>query len=264
MKFATPINTYIASGDPSDLEELKTMLQGFGVHLAGTTLSGTEAVAGVLATEADLLVADFMLADEDGLEVCKRLRLVKRPPVIIILFPYLSGEIYSRLSDCAPDGFLLKPVTPERLFRGISDCTAFRQKLSESRTLSLELRVSEILRDLGIPVKLLGHRYIYDALLTVHDNQLCVHGAMDKLYRYLAARHGSTPPRVERNIRNAIEVAFDRCTPEMLEKYFGNTVSFNRGKPTNSEFLSCIAEKLTLETKAPAERSQIPIETFGR
>ena len=119
--------------------------------------------------------------------------------------------------------------------------------------LASELRDYDHLRELGIPVKLLGHRYIYDALLSVRDNQLCVRGAMDELYRYIASRHGTTPPRVERNIRNAIEIAFDRCTPEILEKHFGNTVRFDRGKPTNSEFLSIIAEKLTLETRESSD-----------
>ncbi|MBR6772673.1 MAG: response regulator [Clostridia bacterium] len=253
MKSATPMNAYIASGDPRELDLLKDMLQGLGLRIVGTSESGSETVSGVLACRADILVADFLLSEEDGLDVCRRLQSVKNPPVTILLFPYMSGEIYSRLSSAAPDCFLLKPVNAERLLQSISDCTSFRQKLSENRGLSLEIRVSGILRELGIPVKLLGHRYIYDALLSVRDNQLCVRGAMDELYRYIASRHGTTPPRVERNIRNAIEIAFDRCTPEILEKHFGNTVRFDRGKPTNSEFLSIIAEKLTLETRESSD-----------
>ena len=262
MKFATSINTYIASGDPEDLSELKETLTALGLNVVGASENSSETISGVLACKADLLIADFVLSGEDGLEVCRKLRSVKDPPVTILLFPYLSGEIYSRLNAAAPDGFLLKPINPQRLFQSISDCTSFRQKLSENKGLSLEIRVSAILRELGIPVKLLGHRYIYDALLTVGESHLCIRGAMDELYRYLAAHHGTTPPRVERNIRNAIEIAFDRCTPETLEKYFGNTVRFDRGKPTNSEFLSCIAEKLTLETRSSSECANLSINSF--
>ena len=258
-------NTYIASGDSDELKNMEAMLKKYGLRIVGSSESGRETVSGVLAAKADILVADFLLSGDDGLEVCRRLRALNDPPVIILLFPYINGAISARFSVAAPDCILLKPVTPERLFRSISDSAAYRQKFIQTDELNLELRVSGILRELGIPVRLLGHRYIYDALLTVRQNSLCVHGAMDQLYRYLARRHGTTPSRVERNIRNSIEIAFDRCTPDILEKYFGNTVRFDRGKPTNSEFLSCIAEKLTLETRGSAgfaNDSRIPLQKF--
>ena len=117
MKFETSMNTYIASADPDETAAIKETLRGFGLYIVGASENGAEAVSGVLACKADILVADFVLSGEDGLEVCRRLRSVKNPPVTILLFPYVSGEIYSRLTTAAPDCILLKPVTPERLFQ---------------------------------------------------------------------------------------------------------------------------------------------------
>ena len=249
MSGKTPLKVYIASGDSDELQQLSAMLDQIGLQVAGIAKSGTDAFSGAIKTHADLLLADFALSDGDGLEVCRRLKETSSPPVVFLLLPYISGFLSARLSKAAPDCFFLKPVNRARLEMAIMDFEDYRQSLGSPGDIGLEVRISEILRELGIPVKLLGHGYIRDALLPEKERELCLHGAMDRLYRSVAAKNSATPARIERNIRNAIEVAFDRCTPGILEKYFGNTVRFDRGKPTNSEFLSCIAEKLVFESR---------------
>lgn len=242
-------NVFVASGDPEELEELCSGLETIGLPVAGRARSVTETFRELVRGRADLLVADYILSDGDALELCQKLRTAERSPTAVVLLPYINGFLSSRLAQAAPDCFLLKPVSRDRLAKTIRDFSGYRRSAGSVTGVDPERRVAQMLCELGIPAKLMGHRYIYDALLSVSPGELRTHGAMDELYKRLSELHGSTPARVERNIRNAVEAAFDRCTPETLEKYFGNTVSFGRGKPTNGELLSCLAEKLALEAK---------------
>lgn len=242
-------NVFIASGDPDTMQEMCAHTEDIGLSVSGTTSSAKEAFCQSVKCPPDIIIADYVLSDGDALELCQRLKNTDSPPVTVILLPYINGFISSRLAQTAPDCFLLKPVGRDRLAKTISDFSGYRRNTFLHSGVDMERRVSDMLFDLGIPARLLGHRYILDALLSVSPEQLRIPRAMDGVYRSLANLHGTTPARVERNMRNAIETAFDRCSPDTLEKYFGNSVSFDRGKPTNGELLSCLAEKLALETK---------------
>ena len=114
---------------------------------------------------------------------------------------------------------------------------------------SLECMTSSVLREFSIPLNLKGCQYLREAIiLTAKDTQL-VHSVMKRLYPEVAKKFNTTPSRVERDIRHAIEVAWDRGDIEVLQKYFGYTVSNIKGKPTNSEFIAMIADNLTLKRK---------------
>lgn len=115
--------------------------------------------------------------------------------------------------------------------------------------LNLEQKVSQILYKIGIPVHLTGYQYLRTAIIMVVENNEMISQITKKLYPRLAQKYNSTPSRIERAIRHAVEVAWNRGQIEFIQNIFGYTVDSNRGKPTNSEFIAIVADKIQLENK---------------
>ena len=127
------------------------------------------------------------------------------------------------------------------LYRGESpDCKS---------TYNLESRIVEVLRDLGVPTNLKGYDYLRSAIAMCVEDKTILESIIGRLYPEMAKRYHTTPSRVERAIRHAIEVAWDRCDFDVMRQYFGNTISPSRGKTTNSEFVSCVVNQLRLEVQ---------------
>lgn len=142
-----------------------------------------------------------------------------------------------KVQNCKRD--LKKKVM--QLYRG--------ESLDFESTYNLECRISEILKDLGVPAHLKGYNYLRSAIVVCVEDKSILDYITGRLYPKLAKYHDTTSPRIERAIRHAIEVAWNRGDLEVLKQYFGNTVSANKGKPTNSEFLACVATQLRLEVQ---------------
>lgn len=120
---------------------------------------------------------------------------------------------------------------------------------SKASTFNLELYVTKIIHEIGIPAHIKGYNYLRDAIIrAVHDKAL-IEAITKELYPQVAAAFKTTPSRVERAIRHAIEIAWDRGDLDTLQKWFGFTVSYTKGKPTNSEFIALVADKIRLEMK---------------
>ena len=114
---------------------------------------------------------------------------------------------------------------------------------------NLEVRISEVFREIGIPAHIKGYAYLREAIVMVLEDKNLIYEVTKKLYPAVAKVYDTTSSRVERAIRHAIEIAWDRGSYKILEKYFGYTIQEKRGKPTNSEFIATIADKLRLENK---------------
>ena len=122
-------------------------------------------------------------------------------------------------------------------------------KLDQPKSCDLKSRVTEILHEIGVPAHIRGYQYLREAILIVVANMDEINAITKSLYPQVAKTFGTTPSRVERAIRHAIEVAWDRGDIEILQKWFGWTVSNTKGKPTNSEFIAMLSDKLCLEMK---------------
>lgn len=118
-----------------------------------------------------------------------------------------------------------------------------------TKPFNLELRVSEVLREVGVPAHIKGYQYLREAIILAVKDASVIDCITAGLYPKVAEKFNSTGSRTERAIRHAIEVAFDRGDLEVLQKWFGNTISSDRGKPTNSEFIATIADAIRLEVK---------------
>ncbi len=121
-----------------------------------------------------------------------------------------------------------------------------QQELTENSTDNLEKTVTLILREIGVPAHINGYQYLREAILTAVEDMGAIKSVTKVLYPAVAQHFGTTSHRVERSIRHAIEVAWDRGDLETLQKYFGNTVSASKGKTTNSEFIATIADRLRM------------------
>ena len=152
--------------------------------------------------------------------------------------------------------FMQKPCDMSSLLTRIRSIagkkTPFVAPLKNGYEQSLETQVTEIIHEIGVPAHIKGYKYLRESIImTVNDSEV-LNGITKILYPEVAKRYATTASRVERAIRHAIEVAWDRGDIETLQKYFGYTVSNMKGKPTNSEFIAMIADRITLERKQMA------------
>ncbi len=224
-----------------------TLVEEPGMQLVGDTGDGEEAVRLVGELQPDVLVMDVVLARMDGLEVLRAVKdMVQRPRVLV-----LSGFV--RAAENGADYYMMKPCKTSTVMERIRQMASQIQPEDEAqrgaREQSLERTVTAIIHEIGVPAHIKGYQYLREAIVIAVDDMEVINAVTKILYPEVAKRFGTTASRVERAIRHAIEVAWDRGDLETLQKYFGYTVSNSKGKPTNSEFIAMIADRLQLQRK---------------
>ena len=225
------------------------------MELVGDTSDGEQAAALARDGEADVVVMDLVLHSWDGLETLQAIRELPRRPRVLVLSSFARGEMAQLAAERGADYYMMKPckltAVLERV-RQLADGVVPgseewpRQSAREQR---LETTVTAIIHEIGVPAHIKGYQYLREAIiLAVYDMEV-INAVTKVLYPEVAKRFGTTASRVERAIRHAIEVAWDRGDLETLQKYFGYTVSNVKGKPTNSEFIAMIADRLQLQRR---------------
>jgi len=232
------------------------------MEVIGVADSGPDALRLAAELMPDVLVVDLILPKIDGLEVLRNLPETGAHCGIIVLSGFVTNKVVMECSALGADYFIPKPCETQivlnriREFAGRSktavsgfgyDCRALVQPSRQEA--NLEAAVTDIIHEIGVPAHIKGYKYLREAIiLTVNDMEM-INAVTKVLYPEVAKRHNTTPSRVERAIRHAIEVAWDRGDIEILQKFFGYTVSNIKGKPTNSEFIAMIADCLSLRRK---------------
>ena len=145
--------------------------------------------------------------------------------------------------------FMPKPCTVDALLDRMHTVFAMPAAAPVDRSVSLKNLVTSVIHEIGVPANIKGYQYLREAIMIAVDDMDVINAVTKVLYPEVAKRFSTTPSRVERAIRHAIEVAWDRGDLETLQKYFGYTVSNSKGKPTNSEFIAMIADRLVLEMR---------------
>jgi two-component system response regulator (stage 0 sporulation protein A) len=208
----------------------------------------------------DVLVTDIVLSGLDGLGLLEKLCELPENdrPASLVVSNFSSDHVLNCASVFGAAYFMQKPCDVPTLISRIRQIISFRSdavvasqpvSLSQRQEQNIEAIVTEIIHEIGIPAHIKGYQYLREAIiLTVNDMDI-INAVTKVLYPEVAKKFGTTPSRVERAIRHAIEVAWDRGDVEVLQKFFGYTVSGIKGKPTNSEFIAMIADKLYLEQK---------------
>ncbi len=245
-------------------EGMKAYLEKTGereIELIGFSYDGKDGLEKISALEPDAVILDIVMPVLDGIGVLKAMNSytgVKRPEILV--FSALAQEhVSGMVSSYGADYFMVKPASYEMLFDRVKMlCRPAPSKVTSGMELNdmgkdglspkeLEIRVTNVIHNVGVPANIKGYKYLRDAILmTIKDNEM-INAVTKQLYPEVAKRHKTTSSRVERAIRHAIEVACTRGNEECFYKLFGYTVSTLKGKPTNSEFIALIADKLRLE-----------------
>ena len=221
------------------------------IQIIGQTGDGAELLRLTQSLQPDAIVMEMVLTSLDGLEVLDELAKLEHRPRVVILSSYIRGNVAEIAGAKGADYYLTKPC------RASTVCERIRQVTSaagldpegEEDTLSMETQITAIIHDVGVPAHIKGYQYLREAILIAVEDIDVINAVTKVLYPEVAKRFGTTASRVERAIRHAIEVAWDRGDIEVLNSYFGYTVNALRGKPTNSEFIAMIADRMSLSMK---------------
>ena len=215
------------------------------------TADGQELVRLARQLLPDAVVMDMILDGIDGLEVVRALHGLDHPPRILVLSSYVNSGIAGRAAEYGADYLMSKPCRTETLFERLRDLLDVGVRDSgEENDLDLEREVTAIIHEIGVPAHIKGYQYLREAILYTVRDMDAINAVTKVLYPAVAHRFGTTASRVERAIRHAIEVAWDRGDLETLQKYFGYTVSNTKGKPTNSEFIAMISDRISLAQRS--------------
>ena len=261
--------TRILTADPSRefCRQLAELAAAEGdMEIVGMAWDGAEALSMAEELKPDLLLMELVRPKLDGLELLRRLRAAGADCHVIVLSGFVNGKVIGECSALGVDYFMPKPCDLSALLGRIRqlslggtelpgvgvDCRALSPERRQEA--DLEAVVTDIIHEIGVPAHIKGYQYLREAIiLTIHDMDM-INAVTKVLYPEVTRRFGTTPSRVERAIRHAIEVAWDRGDVETLQKFFGYTVSGIKGKPTNSEFIAMIADNLSLKRKHSAVR----------
>ena len=210
--------------------------------VVGSVGDGAEALRLARQEAPDLLLMDVLLPGLDGFGVLKQLRELEKPPKVILISAFCSDSVVSEAVELGANYFMFKPVEENALLDRMR--ALFGRDLPEERhPVELKNLVTSVIHEIGVPAHIKGYQYLREAIMIAVDDMDVINAVTKVLYPEVAKRFNTTPSRVERAIRHAIEVAWDRGDLETLQKYFGYTVS------TNSEFIAMIADRLVLEQK---------------
>lgn len=225
------------------------------MDVVGATGDGQEMLRLVHEVSPDVVVMDMVLSTIDGIEGLKGLAEILPKPKVIVLSSFARGHVADMAAQLGADYCMMKPVRPQGVMECIRQLTAQHGEEGMDpyelvRGQKLEGVVTAIIHEIGVPAHIKGYQYLREAIIiAIHDMEV-INAVTKILYPEVAKRFHTTASRVERAIRHAIEVAWDRGDLETLQKYFGYTVSNAKGKPTNSEFIAMIADRLQLQRKA--------------
>lgn len=241
-------------------EERKRLLENLGrqgYRYIDEALNGESASMMIANGNYDIVIVDLWMSKLDGIGVIRYTgkQSIKNKPAFILLSPINKQSILMEASDAGAEVCMLKPFDIPSLVSHIESIMKLRNKSKNgiehySTPGDIEAQVTKIIHQIGVPAHIKGYQYLRSAIImTIEDNDI-INSVTKVLYPSVAKKYQTTTSRVERAIRHAIEVAWDRGDVDTLNSYFGYTIQNSRGKPTNSEFIAMIADNLRLKYKS--------------
>ena len=197
----------------------------------------------------DLIILDLIMPNKDGIYVLNEMKKRGINKKVIVATSYNAAEVIREVSEFGVSYYILKPFDLSDLEKRIYDITKKENnnKNIDFYTSNLQVAITKMLHELGIPSHIKGYQYIREAVNIIFVNPSVIGGITKELYPELAKKFNTTTSRVERAIRHAIEVSWNRGNLDFMEEIFGYSVDIDKAKPTNSEFMVTIADKLRLD-----------------
>ena len=225
-----------------------------GFRVVGTAGDGEQAIRMIEEKKPDILVLDLMLAKKDGISVLKAIANMEHKPITLATSAFLTEYVSTAAANLGVRYLMLKPCDMAALVERMEEIRggeSLRYPVQRRNDkVSIETLVTNIIHEIGVPAHIKGYQYLREAIIIAVNDMDVINAITKVLYPEVAKAFGTTPSRVERAIRHAIEVAWDRGDLDTLQRFFGYTVSNTKGKPTNSEFIALIADKLQLQLKS--------------
>ena len=240
-------------------------------EVVGIARDGNQAFDEITMMKPDIVLLDIIMPHLDGLGVLEKLNEsnMENKPMCIILSAVGQDKITQKAINLGAQYYIVKPFDIQILVKRIKELKYYQPSQYKNNFISREIKtqyidispeekkneenlealVTNVIHGVGVPAHIKGYQYLREAIIMVVNNIEVINQITKQLYPDIAKKYGTTPSRVERAIRHAIEVAWGRGQADVVESIFGYTVSASKGKPTNSEFIAMIADKLRLELK---------------
>ena len=199
--------------------------------------------------EYDVIILDLIMPEKDGLYVLEAMKQNNINKKVIVATSYNAMEVIRQVSEYGVNYYVLKPFDMKDLEKRIMLVASkeYDNKVIDVEYNNIQSSISKILHELGIPSHIKGYQYIREGINILYDHPETIGGITKELYPELANKYDTTVSRVERAIRHAIEVSWNRGSWDLMEEIFGHSVDVDKAKPTNSEFIVTIADKLRLD-----------------
>ena len=200
-------------------------------------------------SDYDVVILDLVMPKKDGLDVLEEMKRLNINKKVIVISSYHSDEMIRKVSSYGIDYFVVKPFEMISLEKRILNSFDYKEnnRIFDIFHNNLQISVTKILHELGVPSHIKGYQYIREGIIRIYDNPDFIGGITKVLYPDIAKTYDTTVSRVERAIRHAIEVSWNRGNWDLMEEIFGHSVDIDKAKPTNSEFIVTVADKLRLD-----------------
>lgn len=249
---ARPIRVLAADDNRDFCEIIKAAINSQDdMELVMYVHDGKAALEAIDQCQPDLLILDHVMPNIDGIGVLEKLKTKHTRPRVLMLTAFGQESLIRRASDLGVDYFLMKPIDIATLVRRVRQVAnpgkASSNFSEERRRLQTEKRVAALLSELGVPPHFMGYVYLKDAITMVALDAELLGAITTKLYPSVAKLRQSTPHKVERSIRHAIETTWTRGNLETIDRLFAYTVDAHKGKPTNSSFIARLADQVRMD-----------------
>ncbi len=249
----------VIADDSTELgQNCANALKSYGMNVVLCEKDGSKVVEKTRLEKPDVVLADVFMPNLDILGVLGSLKDMdeKERPMVMAMSSFDNQRLEKETLDAGASYYFLKPFDINTMAQRIIQLSGWKNEISpivvKDNVVTdpeLELMVTEIIHQIGVPAHIKGYHYLREAIILSVKNSEIINSVTKLLYPTVAKNHGTTSSRVERAIRHAIEVAWDRGDIDVLNSYFGYTIQNDRGKPTNSEFIAMISDKLRLRLR---------------
>ena len=237
--------------------ERMEVFESYGFNVRFSHKDGDCVIDMVKEYNPDAVIMDLFMPSVDAIGVMRHLRGEGKECIFVVLSNFDNAILEKEVLNAGASYFALKPFNSknlaERLYDIVSGSSSSGNVLKKikpvEKNTNVEITVTEILHQIGVPAHIKGYHYLREAIIMSINTPEIINAVTKQLYPAVAKKYSTTSSRVERAVRHAIEVAWDRGDVEILNSYFGYTIHTGRGKPTNSEFIAMISDKLRLQIK---------------
>lgn len=214
--------------------------------------NGAEVIPFLESNYVDIVLLDFLMPGMDGVAILDAMQEHKMRQKVIVLTSFLEEYTTKMMQKYHVNYYMMKPISFSSLAKRIEEIVYLKPISEEEVDIDreIEIKTSELLHDLGVPSQIKGYQYLREGILMLYRSSEFIGGITRSLYPEIAKRYNTTASRVERAIRHAIEVSWNRGDYQMMNKLFGHSIDFDRSKPTNSEFLVTVSDALKLGDQA--------------